>query len=129
MLKVGLTGSIAVGKSFVLGVLAELGCSVMDADAVAREAVAAKTAGLKAVAEEFGSQVLNADGTLNRAKLGEIVFADKAKREKLNSILHPLIISRQDEQLSSWEGKARAEIAVVDAAHRQGWLARPPGLP
>ena len=64
----------------VLGVLAELGCSVMDADAVAREAVAAKTAGLKAVAEEFGSEVLNADGTLNRAKLGEIVFADETKR-------------------------------------------------
>src|SRR2546423_1575026 len=116
MLKVGLTGSIAVGKSFVLGVLAELGCSVMDADAAAREAVAAKTAGLKAVAEEFGNEVLNPDGTLNRTKLGEIVFADEAKREKLNSILHPLIMQRQDEQLVSWEGKAKTKIAVVDAA-------------
>ena len=116
MLKVGLTGSIAVGKSFVLVVLAELGCRVLDADATARLAVAARTAGLKAVAEEFGSDILNADGTLDRAKLGAVVFADEQKRARLNSILHPLIIAKQDEQLGEWEKENTSGIAVVDAA-------------
>ena len=77
MLKIGLTGSIAVGKSFVLGVLAELGCRVLDADATAREVVAPETPGLKAVVGAFGSAVLREDGTLDRARLGTIVFADE----------------------------------------------------
>src|SRR5207249_1408795 len=63
-----------------------------------------------------GNEVLNADGTLNRTKLGQVIIADEAKREKLNSILHPLIMQRQDEQLVSWEGKGKTKIAVVDAA-------------
>lgn len=116
MLKVGLTGSIAVGKSFVLGVLAELGCQVLDADATAREVVAPKTPGLAAVTEAFGKDVLNADGSLDRAKLGAIVFADQAQRLHLNSILHPFIIVAQDEQLREWEKKSPQGIAVVDAA-------------
>src|SRR5712691_8216843 len=99
MLKVGLTGSIAVGKSFVLGVLAELGCHVLDADATAREVVAPGTPGLEAVVEVFGDDVMKSDGSLDRAKLGTIVFADEAKRLRLNSILHPFIIRSQDEQM------------------------------
>ncbi|HVS82821.1 MAG TPA: dephospho-CoA kinase [Pyrinomonadaceae bacterium] len=116
MLKVGLTGSIAVGKSFVLGVLAELGCHVVDADATAREVVAPGTPGIKAVVDAFGDDILNADGTLDRAKLGEIVFADEAKRMQLNSILHPFIIQAQDEQMRKWEREDPQGIAVVDAA-------------
>src|SRR6202171_1451783 len=103
MLKVGLTGSIAVGKSFVLGVLAELGCRVLDADTTAREVVAPGTSGLNAVVGAFGIEVLGEDSTLNRAKLGAIVFADEEKRQLLNSILHPFIIAAQDEQLRQWE--------------------------
>jgi dephospho-CoA kinase len=116
MLKVGLTGSIAVGKSFVLGVLAELGCRVLDADATAREVVKPGTPGLKAVVEAFGAEVLNEGGTLDRARLGAIVFADEAKRQQLNSILHPFIIAAQDNQMREWEAKDPGGIAVVDAA-------------
>ncbi|PYS85657.1 MAG: dephospho-CoA kinase [Acidobacteria bacterium] len=105
MLKVGLTGSIAVGKSFVLGVLAELGCHVLDADATAREVVAPGTPGMQAVVDAFGDDILNSDRTLDRAKLGAIVFADETKRLQLNSILHPFIISADQHG-----------IAVVDAA-------------
>jgi dephospho-CoA kinase len=116
MLKVGLTGSIAVGKSFVLGVLAELGCRVMDADETAREVVAPGTRGLKAVIVAFGSEIIREDGTLDRGKLGTIVFADEEKRRLLNSILHPLIIAAQDDQIRLWQQETPDGIAVIDAA-------------
>jgi dephospho-CoA kinase len=116
MLKVGLTGSIAVGKSFVLGVLAELGCRVLDADVTARAVVAVGTPGLEAVVEAFGKEVLTAEGGLDRQKLGAIIFADELKRQKLNSILHPFIIAAQDQQMREWERQDPKGIAVVDAA-------------
>jgi dephospho-CoA kinase len=116
MLKVGLTGSIAVGKSFVLGVLAELGCHVLDADATAREVVAPGTPGIEGVVAAFGDDIVNSDGALDRAKLGAIVFADEQKRLQLNSILHPFIIAAQDEQMREWEKGDPQGIAVVDAA-------------
>ena len=116
MLKVGLTGSIAVGKSFILGVIAELGCRVLDADTTAREAVALGSPGLRAIVEAFGTEVLHADGTLDRMKLGSIVFADENQRQRLNSILHPFIIAAQDAQIRRWEQDDPHGIAVVDAA-------------
>jgi len=116
MLKIGLTGSIAVGKSFVLGVLRELGARTIDADQVARDCVEPGTPGLAAVVSEFGSGVLQTDGTLDRAKLGAVVFDDEAKRQKLNSILHPFIIARQDEIVRRWESETPDAIAVIDAA-------------
>ena len=116
MLKVGLTGSIAVGKSYVLSVLKELGCHVIDADQIARDVVASETRGLKSVTEEFGTSVVNDDGTLNRKQLGEIVFGDEAKRNKLNSILHPMIIAAQDERVRELEAKDPNGIVVIDAA-------------
>jgi len=116
MLRVGLTGSIGVGKSFVSRALMELGCRVLDADDAAREVVAAGSLGLHAVVAAFGPQVLRHDGTLNREQLGTIIFADAAKRALLNSILHPYIISRQDQQLHQWEEQDPNGIAVVDAA-------------
>lgn len=111
-----MTGSIGVGKSFVTSVLAGLGCRVVDADQTAREVVAAGSEGLRAVAEAFGTEILREDGTLDRARLGAIVFADEKKRLLLNSILHPFIIAAQDEQLGRWEAEDPAGIAVVDAA-------------
>ncbi len=116
MLKVGLTGSIAVGKSFVLGVLAELGCRVLDADATAREVVAPGTAGLDSVVKAFGSEILQDDGTLDRATLGAIVFSNDEKRQLLNSILHPLIIAAQNDQIRQWQSEEPHGIAVIDAA-------------
>ena len=89
MLRVGLTGSIAVGKSFVSATLAELGCHVLDADATAREVVEHGAPGLEKIVQSFGATMLNSDGTLDRTKLGNLVFANVEKRQLLNSILHP----------------------------------------
>jgi dephospho-CoA kinase len=116
MLRVGLTGSIAVGKSFVTDVLAELGCHVLDADETAREVVAPGSAALQQVVAEFGTDALQDDGTLDRGKIGSIVFADPEKRQLLNSILHPYIIAAQDQRLREWEAEDPDGIGVVDAA-------------
>ncbi|HEX8292004.1 MAG TPA: dephospho-CoA kinase [Pyrinomonadaceae bacterium] len=116
MLRVGLTGSIAVGKSYVSGVLTELGCRVADADVLARRVVEPGAEGLRRVVEAFGESVLRPDGTLDRAALGAIIFKDGAKRELINSLLHPLIIEGQDELLRRWEREDPRGIGVVDAA-------------
>lgn len=116
MLRVGLTGSIAVGKSYVTSIFAELGCHVLDADQTAREVVLPGSAGLEAVAETFGREVLNPDGTLNRQRLGELVFNDEQKRQQLNQILHPFIIARQDEIMREWEREDPQGIGIIDAA-------------
>ena len=99
MLKVGLTGSIAVGKSFVLSVFSELGCHVLDADLTAREVVMPGTHGLDRIVREFGEGVLTAEGTLDRPKMASIVFSDESKRLLLNSIVHPLVFEAQDKWL------------------------------
>ncbi len=116
MLRVGLTGSIGVGKTFVASVFVELGCRVLDADQTAREVVQLGTPGLKALTEAFGEEILNPDGTLNRKQLGAVVFADESQRQRLNQILHPFIIARQDEILNQWEAGNPAGIGIVDAA-------------
>ncbi|MEP6913116.1 MAG: dephospho-CoA kinase [bacterium] len=116
MLRIGLTGSIGVGKSFVASVLAELGCHVLDADDAAREVVASGSAGLKDVVAEFGNQILRDDGTLDRSKLGTLVFENAEKRAALNSILHPYIIAQQDRRLRELEVTDPQGIGIVDAA-------------
>lgn len=116
MLRAGLTGSIAVGKSFISSVFAELGCHVLDADRTAREVVAPGSPGLLAVTEAFGSEVLQPDGALDRAKLGAIVFGDETLRARLNGILHPLIIAAQDDWLRRREREEARGIGIVDAA-------------
>ncbi len=116
MLRVGLTGSIGVGKSFVASVFVELGCHVLDADQTAREVVMPGTPGLKALTEAFGEEILNPDGTLNRKQLGAVVFNDESQRQRLNGILHPFIIMRQDEILNAWEAEDPDGIGIVDAA-------------
>lgn len=116
MLRVGLTGSIAVGKSFVASIFSGLGCHTLDADETAREAVLPGSPGLEAVAQSFGRDVLNADGTLNRQRLGELIFASDEHRRKLNHILHPFIIARQDEIMRDWEREDPKGIGIIDAA-------------
>jgi dephospho-CoA kinase len=116
MLRVGLTGSIGVGKSFVAGVLAELGAHVLDADRTAREVVEPGSPGLRAVVEHFGQEVIREDGTLDRELLGAAIFGDERKRARLNSILHPYIIARQDGFLRAWETEDPKGIGIVDAA-------------
>jgi len=116
MLRVGLTGSIAVGKSFVSGVLADLGCRVLDADETARAVVEPGSPALDDVVAKFGPEVLKSDGTLDRPALGALVFADSRKRAALNSILHPYIIAQQDERLREWEAIDPKGLAIIDAA-------------
>ena len=116
MLRVGLTGSIAVGKSYVVGVLRELGCAVLDADQTARDVVKPGTKGLELIIQQFGNEVLQPDGELDRARLGGIVFADEAKRQLLNSIVHPLVIGAQNAWLEEREAENPQGIAVIDAA-------------
>lgn len=116
MLKVGLTGSIAVGKSYVIEIFRELGAFVLDADQTAREVVALETEGLKAIVENFGAQILHPNGELDRIKLGEIVFGDEAKRQLLNRIVHPLVIEKQDEWLKTRGRENPNAICIIDAA-------------
>jgi dephospho-CoA kinase len=96
-LRVGLTGGIGSGKSEVSRRLASYGAVVIDADAVAREVVAPGTPGLAEVVQEFGPGVLRADGSLDRDRLGELVFADESLRMRLNAIIHPRVGGRMAE--------------------------------
>jgi len=96
-LRVGLTGGIGSGKSEVSRRLASYGAVVIDADAVAREVVAPGTPGLAEVVQEFGPVVLRPDGSLDRDRLGELVFADESLRRKLNAIIHPRVGERMAE--------------------------------
>ncbi|ECC2089322.1 dephospho-CoA kinase [Listeria monocytogenes] len=88
---IGLTGSVATGKSTVSNMIQQAGIPLVDADIAARKVVERGTEGLKEIIAYFGEEILLADGTLNRAKLGEIIFKDKEKREKLNEITHPRV--------------------------------------
>ncbi|MFD5102488.1 dephospho-CoA kinase [Streptomyces albidochromogenes] len=97
MLKVGLTGGIGAGKSEVSRLLVSYGAVLIDADKIAREVVEPGTPGLAAVVEAFGQDVLAADGTLDRPKLGSIVFADASRLATLNAIVHPLVGARSAE--------------------------------
>lgn len=116
MLKVGLTGSIAVGKSFVCDIMRELGCHVLDADQTAREVVGKDTDGLGQIVRDFGGGMLLPSGELDRKKMAALVFADEAKRSLLNSIVHPLVIAAQDKWLRELEQNEPAAIAIIDAA-------------
>ncbi|MEV0782006.1 dephospho-CoA kinase [Streptomyces sp. NPDC050423] len=97
MLKVGLTGGIGAGKSEVSRLLVGHGAVLVDADRIAREVVEPGTPGLAALVEAFGAGVLNPDGTLDRPKLGSIVFSDAERLAALNAIVHPLVGARSAE--------------------------------
>ncbi|MFH8682654.1 dephospho-CoA kinase [Streptomyces lydicus] len=109
MMKVGLTGGIGAGKSEVSRLLASYGAVVVDADKIAREVVEPGTPGLAALVEEFGEGVLTPNGTLDRPKLGGIVFNDPEKLQALNAIVHPLVGARSAEL----EASAGADAVVV----------------
>jgi dephospho-CoA kinase len=96
-MRVGLTGGVASGKSSVAGMLRDLGAVVIDADAIAREVVEPGTSGLDEVVAAFGREVLTAEGGLDRARMGAIVFADPDKRAQLEAIVHPRVRARAAE--------------------------------
>lgn len=110
----GLTGGIASGKSLVAARFAELGAAVIDADVLAREAVAPGSRGLAAVAAEFGGEVLDAQGNLDRAALGALVFADPDARERLNAIVHPEVGRLGDERLAAIADTRPGAVVIYD---------------
>jgi len=112
MLLVGLTGGIASGKTVVAARLAGHGAVVVDADEIAREVVEPGTPGLARIAEEFGSGVIAADGVLDRAALGAIVFADPAKLAVLNGITHPAVLELSQRRFAE-AGAADPDAVVV----------------
>jgi dephospho-CoA kinase len=116
MLKIGLTGGIATGKSYVLSVLSELGCEVIDSDAVAHQVIEPGRPAYVDIIDHFGRDILNEDGSINRAALGAIVFSDKIARERLNAIIHPRVYEAQVEWFERTRQRNPMAIAVVDAA-------------
>ena len=101
MLMVGLTGGIGAGKSAVAQRLAQLGAVVIDADVLSREVVAPGTEGLAEVVAAFGTEVLAADGSLDRPALGKLVFGDEPARRRLESIIHPRVRVRTAELIAA----------------------------
>jgi dephospho-CoA kinase len=110
---IGLTGGIASGKSTVAKILRDLGLPVVDADYLARLVTVPGSEGLLAVTKEFGSEILNEKGELDRSKLGQIVFSDEAKRLRLEKILHPLIQEQRAVERRALE-KQGCELAFYD---------------
>ena len=109
MVRVGLTGGIASGKSTVSAILVELGAVLIDADVLAREVVARGTPGLDAVVAEFGDALLTPEGDLDRAAMGALVFSDAAARKRLEAIVHPLVFER----IVDLESQAPEDAVVV----------------
>ena len=114
-LLVGLTGSIATGKSTVSAMFRSLGCVVLDADMLAREVVEPGEPALAQIVEEFGREVLQPDGTLDRKRLGAIVFGDPARRKRLEQITHPAIRDRFLRHLAELEARGFDGIVLWDA--------------
>jgi len=116
MLRVGLTGGIATGKTTVAAILRELGCRMLDADKIAHRLVEPRAAAYEDVLREFGRGILTADGRVDRKKLGAIVFAEPERLARLNAIVHPRVLDTQDHELDAMERAEPHAIAVVEAA-------------
>ncbi|WP_350349825.1 dephospho-CoA kinase [Agromyces sp. G08B096] len=114
MYLIGLTGGIASGKSTVARRLYEHGAIHLDADQLARRVVEPGTPGLAAVVEAFGSDILRSDGSLDREKLGEIVFADDAARARLNGIVHPAVRELSGRLIAKAEQEDPDAVVVYD---------------
>jgi len=116
MLRVGLTGGIASGKSTVAGMLREMDCPVLDADTLGHELLEQGQEARNEVVREFGQEILDARGNVDRAKLGQIIFADAQKRARLNQILHPRILDVVRKWFAAQGHQGGPELAVVEAA-------------
>jgi dephospho-CoA kinase len=114
MYRIGLSGGIASGKSTVIDMLKQLGAQVIDCDILAREVVEPGTPGLVAVCKAFGSEACQADGTLNRRYIGDIVFNAPERKKELEAILHPLIFKRIDEMVAMYAEEQGAKVVFLD---------------
>jgi len=116
VLRVGLTGNIAAGKSTVAGWLAELGCAVIDLDALGHHCLARDTSTYEQVVELFGEAILDGDGTIDRRALAAIVFANAEARRGLEAILHPAIRALEEHRVAEMIATSGSAIVVSEAA-------------
>jgi dephospho-CoA kinase len=116
MLRVGLTGGIASGKSTVASMLRDSDCHVLELDAIGHELLESGQPAHDEIVAEFGNEILDAAGNVDRSKLGRIVFADPAKRERLNQILHPRILDVARQWFAALARPGGPELAFAEAA-------------
>lgn len=114
MLRVGLTGGIACGKSTVAGMLTKRGAHVLLADSLAHQLYLPGTATYDEIVRHFGRDILNPDGTINRSRLANLAFPDHIG--ELNAIVHPAVIDAQNHWMAEVEGRDPTGVAVVEAA-------------
>lgn len=126
ILKVGLTGGIASGKSTVASLLGELGCTVVDADRIVTELYRPGRAGHDALVGEYGRDILLEDGSIDRVRLAEIAFASPESAARLNSLIHPLVNEAHEELIRTEALRGGDRIFVVEATLllESGWRAR-----
>jgi dephospho-CoA kinase len=116
MLRLGLTGGIASGKSAVAAMLRELGFSVLDADSLAHKLIEPGQPAYEEVLREFGSAITDGQDRVDRTKLGALVFADRAKLDRLNAIVHPRVAEAVLRQFAEWQREGTRDAAFVEAA-------------
>ncbi|MGD8535411.1 MAG: dephospho-CoA kinase [Candidatus Aminicenantes bacterium] len=116
MLIVALTGGIATGKSVVADILEELGCYIHRADRIAHELIEPEKPAWKKAVDHFGEKILNKDKTINRSRLGKIVFSDKKEQAFLNELIHPLVLKKKKETIKKLEEEGSTNIFVSEAA-------------
>jgi len=113
MLKIAITGGAGTGKSTVARMFAELGAEVLDADAAAREAVAVGQPAWQELRRLYGEEFFNPDGTLNRSRLAQLVFADRQARRRLDALIHPLVAQKLQAQFADLERRG-VELVMVE---------------
>jgi dephospho-CoA kinase len=116
MLKVGLTGGLACGKTFVGEALASYGCLLIQADELGRQALEPDGGAYDAVVREFGCEILGDDGRIDRRKLAGLVFGQPDRLARLNALVHPLVVRREEALLAEFAAREPHGIAVVEAA-------------
>ncbi len=116
MLRVGLTGGIASGKTTVAAMFRARGARILEADRIAHRLMAPGQPAYDEIVRAFGKEVLGADGSIDRKRLGAIVFADAARREQLNRIVHPRVIEEQEKELARIAAEEPGAVAMVEAA-------------
>ncbi len=116
MLKVGLTGGLASGKSFVGAALASYGCFLIRADELGHEALAPGGAAFEPAVREFGEGILDPDGRIDRRKLAARAFGDKDALARLNALVHPAVVRREEQLMAEFGAREPKGIAVVEAA-------------
>jgi len=116
MLRLGLTGGIASGKSAVAAMLREMGFAVLDADGLAHKLIEPGQPAFDEVFREFGPSIIDSSGRVDRSKLGAIVFADQAKLDRLNAIVHPRVAEVVFSQFEAWRRSGVRDAVFVEAA-------------